>query len=126
MWAVFCSLNQVSLPGGWRRILSVGPVTLATQGPAEAPGVPRGGQLLPGHGADVPACPCCYYTTSLQLDPDNDPGLRTCGWFWDEHRQSWVWWHGQAPHAPFPYPHQNLLVNQEVLTQELEPGEPEA
>ena len=99
----------------------MGPVILARQGPAgdheapaedpetaaEDPGTPRGGQLVPDHGS-VPACPCCYYNTSMQLDPA-DPGRRTCGWFWDDHRQNWVWWHGQAPHAPYPYPQQDLF-----------------
>ena len=102
-------------------ILSVGPVTLA-----KAPEQPPAEQAP----ADVPACKCCYYSQSQQLDPDKDPGLRTCGWFWDEHRESWVWWHGQAPHAPFPYPQGDMNEDLMSLRQDLlkillhEPGGP--
>ena len=49
----------------------------------------------------------------------NDPGLRSCGWFWDDHhRHSWVWWHGSAPHAPYPFPHVNLQNNEDPGQQE--------
>ena len=118
MWAIFCTFNEAILPGGWRRFLRVGPVIVAQQVPDAAPllapaeepapeeapepaAPPRGGQLCP-HRGDVPACPCCYYTTSVLLGPD-DPNYRTCGWFTEPGVDGWIWWHGQAPHAPFPY-----------------------
>ena len=116
MWAIFCSCNDFIVPPGWQRFLRVGPVMVAKQVPAEArpagePEAPANPDAPAGEGPapaaeHAPACACCYYTASVQLDPDKDPNLRTCGWFWDTHRESWVWWHGKAPHAPFEYPYQ--------------------
>ena len=98
MWAVFCSLNSGSLPAGWRKILKVGPLTLA-HGDPDAPA----GE--PGHRGPERPCRCCYYTMSQPLE---DPEHRTCGWFIQDpdHWGSWTWWHGDAPHAPYPYPDQ--------------------
>ena len=112
-------MNQGILPGGWQKILTVGPVTLATKGPEKEPDK-EPDKDLKEPSPHVPACACCYYNESVMLIPD-DPGSRTCGWFWDEQRRStgqencWVWWHGHAPHAPFPYPNQKQGPEEDPL-----------
>ena len=95
--------------------MRVGPCIVAQQEPdatplldlpEAAPAEPDRGMQVAGHHGDQPACACCYYTQSILLGPD-DPRYRTPGWFWEPgmERNGWVWWHGQAPHAPFPYMH---------------------
>ena len=95
--------------------MRVGPCIVAQQEPdatplldlpEAAPAEPDRGMQVAGHHGDQPACACCYYSRSILLGPD-DPRYRTPGWFWEPgmERNGWVWWHGQAPHAPFPYMH---------------------
>ena len=79
---------------------------LATQAPAEGPGSPSLTQLFAQAGHVEVPCSCCYYNM-LNVDPEDDPTFATCGWFWSRRHESWVWWHGRAPHVPFhmPFPH---------------------
>ena len=74
----------------------VGP---APQAPADGPATQAPADGPAGH-AERP-CRCCYYSMSEEVDPEQDPTFRTCGWFWSAQHESWVWWHGHAPHAPF-------------------------
>ena len=39
------------------------------------------------------------------LDPE-EPDFSKCGWFYHYQRESWIWWHGSAPHAAFPFENQ--------------------
>ena len=83
MWAFFCSR---------RRVVAVGPVTLAAPDPVAPDEVGRD-QVAPDEepAVDIPPaagpvhvpCPCCYYKAlSVPLGDDYFP--RTPGWFWDE------------------------------------------
>ena len=106
MWAIFfLCLSEEGLPGGWERRAGLCGVVLAYKAPdpepdvelAEGPGQREPAAapvcLLPLRG--IPACPCCYYSQSEEVE---GPEVRTPGWFWSDIQESWVWWHGHSPH----------------------------
>ena len=116
MWAVFCSLNAAGLPPTFVQLLRFGPFTLAREDPEERAPEP----------APHAPCACCYYN---MLDDFDYPDFGTSsGWFYHYQQERWIWWHGQAPHAPFEFrqQHQNLpeaAILPEGQDENLNPGD---